>query len=89
MANFVEFSLFPVSVNAGIWHSPRKRGIKAKEKLQQLLRSRLKIRGQSACPVARSKPESEESLQDTVNHVLLFTSSLAAKALVSVEPVTE
>ena len=73
-----QFSLFPVSVNAGFWHSPRKKGIHAKEKLQDLLLDHLSTK--SACPFATA--DSHE-LKDVANHTLMMTSSLAVKGLAS------
>ena len=78
-----QFSLFPVSVNAGLWRSPRKRGINAKSKLQQVILERLKAHGPAACPVIPGGAVSDEKMQEVADHVLLFTSSLAAKALAS------
>lgn len=78
-----QFSLVPVSVNTGIWRSPRNKGIKAKEKLQTLILERIKSgqsRGSRMCPFATNN---EIQLVDVANHILLFTSSLAAKALAS------
>ncbi|KAF2257884.1 cytochrome P450 [Lojkania enalia] len=74
-----QFSLFPVSINTGFWHSPRKRGINAKEKLQSLIAEHLKSR-EATCPF--STPD-KESLEDVVNHTVLVTSSLAVKAIAS------
>lgn len=74
-----QFSLFPVSVNAGFWHSPRKRGIDARRKLQEKILQRLRADGNS-CPFTGS---ADGQMQEIADHVLLFTSSLAAKGLAS------
>jgi cytochrome P450 len=73
-----QFSLFPVSVNAGFWHSPRKKGINAKAKLQDLILGHFSTK--SACPFATT--DSHE-LKDVANHTLMMTSSLAVKGLAS------
>lgn len=80
-----QFSLFPVSMNTGFWHSPRKRGIEARKSLQKVILERLRSHGKSACPFASSSSEagSDDALQEIADHVLLFASSLAAKALAS------
>ncbi|KAL8683899.1 MAG: hypothetical protein Q9186_000110 [Xanthomendoza sp. 1 TL-2023] len=72
-----QFSLFPVSISTPFWRSPRSRGLQARQQLQSLLRSKV-ARGK--CPFAVSNAEEE---QDVANHTLLFTSSLAAKAIAS------
>ncbi|KAL8665552.1 MAG: hypothetical protein Q9168_007674 [Polycauliona sp. 1 TL-2023] len=72
-----QFSLFPVSINTLFWRSPRSKGLQARQQLQSILQSKVN-RGQ--CPFAVSDPEDG---QDIANHLLLFTSSLAAKAMAS------
>ncbi|KAL8670660.1 MAG: hypothetical protein Q9224_007660, partial [Gallowayella concinna] len=72
-----QFSLFPVSISTPFWRSPRSKGLQARQQLQSLLRSKV-ARGK--CPFAVSNTEEE---QDVANHTLLFTSSLAAKAIAS------
>ncbi|KAF2490056.1 cytochrome P450 [Lophium mytilinum] len=74
-----QFSLMPISVNAGFWHSPRKRGIDAKTRLQEILGERLK-EDPARCPFNLS---SGEQIDEAANHSVLFTSSLAAKAIAS------
>lgn len=74
-----QFSLFPVSINTRLWRSPRSKGIAAREKLQSLLRARVK-NGTRGCPFVTQGDEDEE---DVASHLLLFTSSLAVKALAS------
>jgi cytochrome P450 len=73
-----QFSLFPVSINVRWWQSPRSRGIVAKEKLRDLLLERLR-RDSGACPFRAKTTE----LEEVANHLLLFTSSLAVKAIAS------
>ncbi|KAI4137287.1 MAG: hypothetical protein L6R39_007362 [Caloplaca ligustica] len=74
-----QFSLFPVSVSAGFWQSPRAKGLAARKQLQALLARHMK-RDMNGCPFAVSNADEES---DVANHLLLFTSSLAAKALAS------
>ena len=74
-----QFSLFPVSLNLGMWSSPRSRGLNARKKLQSLLKEYLG-RPNSNGPF---NPSGAEEIEDVANHLLLFTSSLAAKALAS------
>lgn len=74
-----QFSLFPVSINAKLWRSPRAKGKAAGKKLQKLLKARVEDRAK-ACPFAtNNKTEAE----DVASHLLLFTSSLAVKSLAS------
>ncbi len=75
-----QFSLLPVSINAGIWHSPRKTGIGARKKLQSIILDRLRSRRPVwiSEDVLKSRPEEE-----IVNHLLMSTSSLAVKAFSS------
>lgn len=78
-----QFSLFPVSVNVGVWKSPRSKGTTAKEKLQRLILARLK-NVEGACPLYTQSPQGADGdLDEVANHVLLFTSSLAVKATAS------
>ncbi|KAL8804462.1 MAG: hypothetical protein Q9182_002567 [Xanthomendoza sp. 2 TL-2023] len=72
-----QFSLFPISITTPFWRSPRSKGLKARQQLQSLLRSQV---AKGKCPFAVSNAEEE---QDVANHMLLFTSSLAAKAIAS------
>ena len=74
-----QFSLFPVSLNAKIWRTPRSRGLEARKKLQELLKARVRS-GQQGCPFATHSDAEED---DVANHLLLFTSSLAVKSLAS------
>lgn len=81
-----QFSLFPVGLNVGVWHSPRKRGIDARVRLQGLLLERVRSSrsakgvGAGACPFECAE---EGNVEDVAGHLLLFTSSLAAKGLAS------
>ncbi|KAL8848482.1 MAG: hypothetical protein Q9221_006484 [Calogaya cf. arnoldii] len=72
-----QFSLFPVSINTPFWRSPRSKGLQACQELQSLLRSKVT---REKCPFAVR--DAEEG-RDVANHLLLFTSSLAAKAMAS------
>ena len=74
-----QFSLFPVTVNTGFWHSPRKKGKEANRKLQARISQHLKEK-KSACPFATAD---DSELEDVAKHSVLFTSSLAVKALAS------
>jgi cytochrome P450 len=74
-----QFSLMPISVNAGFWHSPRKRGIDAKTALQKMMGETM-TGDAGCCPF--SLPNGER-VDEIANHCVLFTSSLAAKALAS------
>lgn len=73
-----QFSLFPVSINIRWWQSPRYRGIAAKDKLRHLILERLH-RDSGACPFQAEDSQRE----DIANHLVLFTSSLAVKAIAS------
>ena len=75
-----QFSLFPVAVNTGFWHSPRKIGIDARKKLQDMIRQRVK-----GLPPAWLSPRTlhPETIDETVNHLLMATSSLAVKGFSS------
>jgi hypothetical protein len=74
-----QFSLFPVTLNTGFWHSPRKKGKVAKEKLQVLMLERMRS-NPSACPFHIAN---EGANRDIANHTVLMTCSLAVKALAS------
>ena len=74
-----QFSLFPVSLNAKLWRSPRSKGLQARKQLQSFFRDQLR-QTPNSCPFTSNSIESQE---DIANHMLLFTSSLAAKALAS------
>lgn len=74
-----QFSLFPVTLNTGFWHSPRKKGKDANKKLQALMLDRLND-APNACPFAAGD---EAAQKDIANHTVLMTCSLAVKALAS------
>lgn len=74
-----QFSLFPVSVNAKLWRSPRSRGLQARKELQSLFRARIQ-KAPNQCPII---PKTAKEEEDIASHTLLFTSSLAAKGLAS------
>ena len=74
-----QFSLMPISINAGFWQSPRQRGKKASKDIKQQIRSRLQSANQR-CPFAKFDEVDDD---DTSNHTLMFTSSLAVKGLSS------
>lgn len=73
-----QFSLFPISINTRLWQSPRNRGIAARDKLQSLILKQLRRKG-GLCPFEVQESE----LEEVANHLLLFTSSLAVKAIAS------
>ncbi|RAR11853.1 cytochrome p450 [Stemphylium lycopersici] len=74
-----QFSLFPVTLNTGFWHSPRKKGKMAKEKLQSLMLERFS-ENPGSCPFLAAD---DGATRDIANHAVLMTSSLAVKALAS------
>ena len=90
-----QFSLFPVSVRTPFWSSPRTKGLNAVKSLQELLRRRVDhldrpetSRSSTACPFKRQahgRKANEQSFDedDMVAHLLIFTSSIANKALAS------
>ena len=71
-----QFSLLPVSVNVGVWHSPRKKGISARKELQTLIEEILATRR----PTWLSHLVETRSPEEMVTHALMATSSLAVKA---------
>lgn len=72
-----QFSLFPVSINTPFWRSPRSKGFEARRNLQTILASKVNT---GKCPFPYTSTGESE---DIANHLLLFTSSLATKALAS------
>ena len=74
-----QFSLFPVSINARWWRSPRSKGLEARDRLLSLFRERLR----KAPTEGPFIPKNAGEQDDIANHMLLFTSSLAVKALAS------
>ncbi|RMY71611.1 hypothetical protein D0863_05040 [Hortaea werneckii] len=75
-----QFSLFPVTVNTGFWHSPRKVGIDARKKLQAFIEKRLDSRPPAWLD---AQALSKEAREETMNHLLMSTSSLAVKGFAS------
>lgn len=76
-----QFSLVPVSINTGFWHSPRKVGIEARKKLQQVLSER--ITKQMPSWLSGDKGVDGRPEDEIVSHLLMATSSLAVKAFAS------
>ena len=74
-----QFSLFPVAVNTPFWRSPRSKGLDARRKLQGLLKTHVRSQ-RSGCPFQKQGICSQD---DLASNVLLFTSSIAVKALAS------
>ncbi|MCJ1404892.1 hypothetical protein MMC11_008118 [Xylographa trunciseda] len=74
-----QFSLFPVAVNMPFWQSPRSKGIKARCDLQTILREQVEKQLPS-CPLLRQQKIGKDEMS---SHCLLFTSSIANKALAS------
>lgn len=74
-----QFSLFPVSINTGLWQSPRTKGKNARKKLQSIFNNRV-TEPSSGCPFDTN---SKKEVGDVASHLLLFTSSLAVKSLAS------
>jgi cytochrome P450 len=74
-----QFSLFPVTINTGFWHSPRKKGKEANKRLQGRISRHLE-ENKSACPFSTAN---KSEIEDVAKHSVLFTSSLAVKALAS------
>ncbi|MCJ1278847.1 hypothetical protein MMC21_006666 [Puttea exsequens] len=74
-----QFSLIPVSINTRFWQSPRSKGLAARQRLQEMLTERV-TKQASGCPFVASGADEKG---DIASHMLLFTSSLAVKALAS------
>ncbi|MCJ1380815.1 hypothetical protein MMC17_003924 [Xylographa soralifera] len=74
-----QFSLFPVAVNMPFWQSPRSKGIKARHDLQSMLRDQVD-KQEPSCPLLRQQ---KIGMDEMSSHCLLFTSSIANKALAS------
>lgn len=75
-----QFSLFPVSINGFFFQSARSKGLRARQLLQQLLSKHIQMQNPARCPLLR---RTEVDRDDIANHCLLFTSSIANKALSS------
>jgi cytochrome P450 len=74
-----QFSLLPLAFRTPFWHSPRAKGLEARQKLQGLLKNHFTAQS-TECPFSR---QGNVSKDDLATHCLLFTSSLAVKALAS------
>ncbi len=80
-----QFSLFPISVNNRFWRSPRSKGIHARQQLQTILKQHIQTQSQRpaekpSCPLLRG---AHVPIDEIASNVLLFTSSIAVKALAS------
>jgi cytochrome P450 len=84
-----QFSLFPVPFRTPFWSSPRTRGLDAVKSLQEILAARLgDSKGRKSCPFMKRPQGGDADAQsfseaDMVAHLLVFTSSIANKALAS------
>lgn len=76
-----QFSLFPLSVRMPFWQSPRSKGLDASAKLQTFLRAEV-AHPTCGCPFAQSNSGCIDDA-DRAGNLLLFTSSIAVKALSS------
>ncbi|MCJ1284954.1 hypothetical protein MMC26_004291 [Xylographa opegraphella] len=74
-----QFSLFPVAVNMPFWQSPRAKGIRARQDLLPMLRAQVE-KQKPSCPLLRQQKIGTDEMS---SHCLLFTSSIANKALAS------
>ncbi|KAK9321349.1 cytochrome P450 [Lipomyces orientalis] len=74
-----QFSIFPVSVNTPFWQSPRAKAIKARAKLQTVLKDRI-LSQEKDCPFLQLGKVNDDEI---ASNTLLFTSSIAVKALAS------
>lgn len=74
-----QFSLMPVSIVTPFWRSPRSRGIEARQKLQTLLKDHIASQD-NACPFLRQEKLDKDEISA---NALMFTSSIAVKALAS------
>lgn len=75
-----QFSLFPVSIKTPFWRSPRSRGLEARGKLQEALRERIDTMNPQ-CPFHCRDGNIPQD--DLASNALLFTSSIAVKAVAS------
>ncbi len=74
-----QFSLFPVVVNTPFWRSPRSKGIDARKQLQKLLSDHIQSMD-ATCPFLKA---GKVPPRNVACNALLFTSSIAVKALAS------
>ncbi|KAA8645257.1 hypothetical protein EYZ11_007788 [Aspergillus tanneri] len=75
-----QFSLFPVSIRTPFWCSSRSKGIDARNKLQAMLKEEM-ASPRPGCPFAHRS--SDINNEELAANALLFTSSIAVKALAS------
>lgn len=80
-----QFSLMPVSVDVGFWKSPRSVGVESRKSLQRLIFARLQEMQskQSDNRPAFTDTDDRISAEETRDHLLMMTSSLAVKSLTS------
>jgi cytochrome P450 len=87
-----QFSLFPVSINTPFYKSPRSKGLAAVKELQDRLTKRVyhlekdptMQDGRPVCPfMAEAKDDEPFGSDEIVAHLLVFTSSIANKAIAS------
>ena len=74
-----QFSLMPISINAGFWQSPRQKGKNATKAIMTRIKNRLQSQ-ETECPFSSFRNLKSD---EVANHTLMFTSSLAVKALAS------
>ncbi|KAK5011693.1 hypothetical protein LTR28_008363 [Elasticomyces elasticus] len=74
-----QFSLMPVSVHTPFWRSARSKGIEARQKLQTLLKDHFASQD-TGCPLLRQAKLDKDEISA---NALMFTSSIAVKALAS------
>ncbi|KAK9243925.1 hypothetical protein V1506DRAFT_523244 [Lipomyces tetrasporus] len=65
-----QFSLFPVSVNTPFWQSPRAKAIKARAKLQTLLKDRM-LSQEKDCPFLRLGKVNDDEIASKNPHFFL------------------
>lgn len=75
-----QFSLFPVSINTPFWRSARSQGLDARRRLQVMLKKRIETM-QPQCPFHSMRGKIHED--ELASNALLFTSSIAVKAVAS------
>lgn len=74
-----QFSLLPISVRTPFWRSPRSKALEARQKLQTLLEDHIASQD-NGCPFLRKQKIDKDELS---SNALMFTSSIAVKALAS------
>lgn len=74
-----QFSLLPISINTPFWRSPRSKGLEARQTLQNLLKDYIASQD-NGCPFLRQKKVDRDEIS---SNALMFTSSIAVKALAS------